>query len=194
MKPHFLLDVFELYGSQTLAGTGAGKAFLPILLQAASFPSQAIVAVDFRRTDLVTASFFRMSFKAFRDYARNQADFFPVHICKNKATLEEVEAYADDVGDVFLFAELDAKGELVKPHLVGTLDEKQVRTLRALEEIVESDAAGLFTKFPETPPLATSAAWSNRLASLAAKGLVSEKTVGRSKLFKPILKEIRHGV
>lgn len=194
MKPHYLLDISELYGSKTLAGTGAGKAFLPRLLQEASFPSQAIVAVDFRKTDLVTASFFRMSFKAFRDYARNQADFFPVYICKNKATLEEVEAYADDIGDAFLFAELDRNGEMVRPHLVGKLDEKQIRTLQALTEVGESDAAGLFTKYPETPPLSTSAAWSNRLASLASKGLITERAVGRSKLFKPILKEIRHGI
>lgn len=195
MKTTIVIDIHALYGSKTLAGTGAGKAFLPKLLeQSASFPSQALVAVDFRKTDLVTASFFRASFKAFRDHARGEADFFPVFICLEKSTLEEVAAYAEDVGDVFAFADLDGKNEFVRPFLVGRLDEKQDRALGLLAEMGESDAASLFLRFPETPPLSTSAAWSNRLAALSAKGLVAERSEGRSKLFKPIFKELRHGI
>lgn len=195
MNSPIVLDIHALYGSKTLAGTGAGKAFLPKLLeQSVSFPSQALVAVDFRKTDLVTASFFRSSFKAFRDHARGAADFFPVFICREKATLEEVTAYAEDVGDVFAFADLDGKNEFVRPFLIGKLEDKQERALRSLGEVGESDAASLFLKFPETPPLSTSAAWSNRLAALSTKGLLAERTEGRSKFFKPIFKELRHGI
>lgn len=194
-KDPTVLDIKALYGAKTLAGTGAGKAFLSKLLVATSkCPRQTLVAFDLRKADLVTASFFRASFKAFRDFARSEADLFPIHICRNEATLEEVAAYADDVGDVFLFADLTEHHEIVDPFLVGRLDDKQERALRALAEVGEADAAALFSKYPEHPPLATSAAWSNRLAALASKGLVIERIEGRSKYFRPIREGIRYGL
>lgn len=195
MKPDWIFDVAALYGAKTLAGTGAGKAFLPKLIEAtASASQQALVAVDLRKTDLVTASFFRASFKALRDYGRNHADFLLVHICRDKASIEEVTAYAQDVADTFLFADLDGNGDVVRPFLVGVLEDKQKRTLKALAEIGEADAATLFQRFPENPPLSTSAAWSNRLAALSQKGLVYERVDGRSKYYRPISTDIVHGL
>jgi len=195
MKPTIVIDVQALFGSKTLAGTGAGKAFLPRLIeQCASVPAQGLAAMDMRKTDLVTASFFRSSFKALRDYGRNQADFYVVHLCRDKATLEEVTAYADDVSDAFLFGDIDGHGEIVRPSLVGALEDKQQRALDAVNELGEADAATLFARYPEDPPLSTSAAWSNRLAALSQKGLVCERIEGRSKFYRPIFKEIRHGV
>ncbi|MBG9388377.1 hypothetical protein [Caenimonas aquaedulcis] len=195
MNPATVIDVQVLYGSKTLAGTGAGKAFLPKLIeQCASVPAQALAAVDLRKTDLVTASFFRSSFKALRDYGRNQADFYVVHLCRDKATIEEVAAYAGDVSDAFLFGDIDGHGEIVRPFLVGALDDKQRRALDAITELGEADASTLFSRYPENPPLSTSAAWSNRLAALSQKGLICERVDGRSKFYRPIFKEIRHGV
>lgn len=195
MKSDLILDVHAMYGAKTLAGTGAGKTFLPKLIEAsASVAAQGVIAIDLRKTDLVTASFFRASFKAFRDYGRKHEDFFVVHICTDKASIEEVTAYAQDVGDAFLFADLDENANVVRPFLVGVLDQKQERTLNALAEIGEADAPTLFSSFPEDPPLSTSAAWSNRLAALSQKGLVRERIEGRSKFYWPILKGIQYGL
>jgi hypothetical protein len=195
MKPDLTLDMHALYGAKTLAGTGAGRALFPRLLEAsAALPPQATLALDFRKTDLVTASFFRASFKTLRDHGRKNADFFVIHICLDRASIEEVAAYANDVADAFLFADLDQHGEFVRPFLVGALEEKQKRTLNALVEIGEADASTLFTRYPEEPPLSTSAAWSNRLAALSQKGLVTERVEGRSKYYRPIFRDIRHGL
>jgi hypothetical protein len=195
MKPDLILDVYAMYGAKTLAGTGAGKAFLPKLIEVStSVASQGVIAVDLRKTDLVTASFFRASFKAFRDYGRNHEDFLVIHVCRDKASIEEVTAYANDVADAFLFADLDEGGDVVRPFLVGVLEEKQKRALNALTEIGEADASTLFSRYPEDPPLSTSAAWSNRLAALSQKGLVRERIEGRSKYYWPIFKDIRYGL
>lgn len=194
MKPFLVLDAAALFGSKTLAGTVSGKALLPKILEAASsmLPG-SILAIDFRKTDLVTASFFRACFKAVRDYARRQADFFVVFVCRERTTIEEVEAYANDVGDAFVFADLDAKGDLAKPFLVGALESKQLATFFALTEVGEADAPTLLRKFPD-PSVNSSNAWSNRLAALSDKGLISERSEGRSKIYRLIFKEIRLGL
>ena len=195
IPPLFIVDIHALYGGKTLAGTGAGKSFFAKLLEATGELNQGtIVGFDLRKTDLVTASFFRVSFKAFRDHARSSTGVYPVHICTNGPTLEEVKAYADDVRDAFIFGDLDDKHELRTPFIVGPLEEKQARTLMYLEDMGEADAATMYTRHPEVPPLTSSAAWSNRLASLANKGLVVERSEGRSKIYRPIAKGIRYGL
>ena len=194
MKSAHILDVAAIYGSKTLAGTVAGKAFFPKLLEvAADMPVGAVLAIDFRKTDLVTASFFRSSFKPLRDYARRQADFYLVYVCRERATIEEVQAYAEDVADAFLFADIDATGEFAHPFLVGTIESKQLAALVALGELGEADAPTLLKKFPD-PSVSSSNAWNNRLAALSEKGLVIERVEGRSKVYRPILKEIRLGL
>jgi hypothetical protein len=193
--PFSIVDIHALYGGKTLAGTGAGKSFFAKLLEATGDLNQGtIVGFDLRKTDLVTASFFRVSFKAFRDHARSTTGVYPVHICTSGPTLEEVKAYADDVRDAFIFGDLDDRSELRAPFIIGPMEEKQARTLMYLEDLGEADAATMYTRYPEVPPLTSSAAWSNRLASLANKGLVVERSEGRSKIYRPIAKGIRYGL
>jgi hypothetical protein len=188
------IKISQTYSDRILAGNSAGKAYLPILLQAANEVQRGdIVLLDFSNLDLVTASFFRESFKVFRDHARQTMGAYPIFVCESKATIEEVTALAEDTGDVFIFSKKTPLSALEGVFLIGGLEEKQEHALRSLLTLGEADAKTLYDRFPETPPLTSSAAWSNRLAKLSEKGIVTESMRGKSKVFSPIAKEITYG-
>lgn len=194
IKPDLAVPIASRYGQPMLAGSKNGEAFFPKLLsETAGRAAGSVVAFDFSGIELVTASFFRTAFRAFRDYARKIAELYPVFVNANEQTLEEITPFAEDVGDVFIFAKLTKNGEIQSAILVGRLDEKQARTLNALADLGgESDAGTLLERFPETPSI-SAAAWSNRLAALAGKGLVLERLEGRIKKYKLITKDLRYG-
>ena len=172
MKPTLRIELKSLYGQSVLSGSKNGEAFLPKLLDAAKHqPADAAVALDFGKLELVTASFFRAAFRPFRDYARNGVGFYPLFANANRDTLDEIRHFAEDVGDAFLFGTLTKEGEIKETFVVGTLDDKQAKTLAALLRLGEADAGQLFKEYPD-PDVSSSAAWSNRLAALAAKGFL----------------------
>ena len=193
MKPTIVLDIRTLYGAATLAGATSGQAFFSKLVDAVNgVQRDALVALDFAKVDIVTASFFRSAFRAFRDYARSTAAIYPVLVNANVATKEEIHFFAEGSGDGFLLATLGKDGELTSAHILGRLDPKQSMALRALVELGEADAGELRTAYAEDPPI-SSAAWSSRLAVLLAKGFVTERLVGRTKRFRPILEGMTDG-
>lgn len=193
MKPTSVINIHSLYGEATLAGATSGQAFLPKLIDATTeIPRDALVALNFAKVDIVTASFFRSAFRAFRDYARSTALIYPVFTNVNTASREEISFFAEGSGDAFLLASLAKDGELGAPRVLGRLDPKQAHTLQAVVQLGEADAGQLRAAYPEQPPV-SSAAWSNRLAVLAARGFIVETLVGRSKRFKPILKGLSYG-
>lgn len=193
MKPDIVLDIKELYGQPILAGAGNGQEFLSILIGRLPNDRQSIlVALDLRRVDIVTASFFRTAFRALRDYVRSMSVGSLVFMNANNTTREEIELYADSTNDVFILAAFDKQGEIETPRLAGRIDDKQARALQALLDYGEAHAAELCTNMPEVPPVSPSA-WNNRLTALAAKGIVIERSEGRLKKYRPILGGIRYG-
>lgn len=193
MKPALLVDIKSLYGQAVLSGSKNGEAFLPKLLDAAKHqPQDVVVALDFGKLELVTASFFRTAFRAFRDYARNGASIYPMCANANEDTLEEIRHFADDVGDAFLFGSLDKGGAITEAFVVGRLEDKQAKTLSTLIELGEADAGQLYKEHPD-PNVSSSAAWSNRLAALAAKGFLVERLEGRVKRYQTIHKNLSYG-
>ena len=193
MKPTKIIGIRALSNEETLAGAGSGQAFFSKLADAVKdVPRDSVVALNFAKVDIVTASFFRSAFRAFRDYARAELRIYPVFTNVNVATREEIGFFAEGSGDVFVLATLGKDGQLKSPLALGRLDEKQSRALRAIANLGEADAGQLREAFPETP-VVSSAAWSNRLAVLSAKGLVMERLEGRAKKFKPIIEGLTHG-
>lgn len=193
MKPSLIINIRDLYGEPTLAGSINGASFFPKMLEAtAHTPRNSVVALDLKRVSLVTASFFRTAFKAFRDHAHSMASIYPVIANANAAILEEATFFVESAGDALVFATLTKTERLVSPFVLGKLDAKQEKTLTALVELGEADARQLLENYPEKPPI-SSAAWSNRLASLAAKGIVVERLEGRIKKYRPIIEGITHG-
>lgn len=193
MKPDLVVKIRDLYGESMLAGSINGGSFFPKLLRAtARAPRNSIVVFDLTKISLVTASFFRAAFKAFRDHARTATSVYPVIANANAATQEEAAFFVESSGDVLVLATLTKSGNLVSPFILGRLDDKQKKTLSALVERGEADAGQLLDNYPETPPV-SAAAWSNRLASLAAKGIVVERLEGRMKKYRPIIEGIAYG-
>ena len=193
MKPTLVIKIRDLYGEATLAGSASGQAFLSKLIDATKdLPFNAVVALNFTRVDVVTASFFRSAFRTLRDYARSTAMFFPVFANMNAATRDEISFFADGSGDVFVLGTLTKDGILKSTFVQGKLDAKQSETLKALVELGEADAGQLRDTYPEDPEV-SSAAWSNRLAALAVKGVVMERLVGRTKKYRPIVEDLTYG-
>lgn len=193
MKPKFIVNIHELYGEKTLAGSiGGGSFFLKLLEATSSIPRDSIVVFDLSKIELVTASFFRAAFKAFREHVRTMTSLYPILANANKATLEEAEFFTESAADILVFATLTKSGELISPFVLGKLDAKQAETLSALAKLKEADAGQLLETYPEKPAV-SSAAWSNRLATLAAKGIVMERVEGRVKKYRPILEGIAYG-
>jgi hypothetical protein len=156
-------------------------------------PEGSIVAIDFSKIELVTASFFRTSFKAFRDHCRSATNLYPVFVNSKSATLEEVQFLTDSSNDAFVFATLSPNGELSAPHVLGRLDAKQDFALASVVELGEADAGELLEKFPEDPQPKSSTTWSNRLSTLVDKGILMERLEGRIKKFRPVIKGLTHG-
>lgn len=193
MKPNLIVEVRHLYGKATLAGSINGASFFPKMLEATAGVSRdSVVVFDLKRVDLVTASFFRAAFMAYRDHVRSAVSLYPVIANANAATKEEAAFFVESANDAFVFATLTKSGELAAPVVLGKLDDKQEKTLSALVKLKEADARQLLEKYPEIPPV-SSAAWSNRLASLAGKGIVVERLEGRTKKYRPIIEGIVHG-
>lgn len=193
MKPTRILEIRDLFGAGPLAGAASGQAFFSTLVDATSDLSRdAVVALNFGKVDIVTASFFRSAFRAFRDYARSELRLYPVFANANAATREEIAFFAEGSNDAFVLATLGKDGQLQAPFLLGQLDEKQAMALQALAALGEADAGELREAYPETPTV-SSAAWSNRLAVLAAKGFIVERLVGRTKRFRPIIQGLVYG-
>ena len=193
MKPTAILEIRDLYGEALLAGSGSGQAFFSKLVDATKdLPRDAVIALNFTKVEVVTASFFRSAFRAFRDYARSTPMFFPVFANTNATTREEIAFFAEGSGDAFIFGTLTKAGDLKSSFVLGNLDAKQSKALKVLVELGEADAGQLRETYPEDPEV-SSAAWSNRLAVLAAKGFAIERMVGRSKKYRPIIEELTYG-
>lgn len=193
MKPTAILEIRDLYGDTLLAGSASGKAFFSKLVEATQdLPRDAVIALNFSKIDVVTASFFREAFRAFRDYARSTPMIFPIFTNTNAATREEIAFFAEGSGDAFAFGTLTKAGDFKTSFILGKLDSKQSKALMVVVELGEADAGQLLKTYPEVPEV-SSAAWSNRLAALAAKGFVIERLVGRTKKYRPITEELTYG-
>jgi hypothetical protein len=190
------INILSLCNKDILAGSVAGtEVFTKLVIATNEVPAGSIVPVDLCGIQLVTASFFRTAFKAFRDYARQSANIYPIFCEANDSSLDEITPYADASNDVFVFAERlpDPGTEISSLLLIGKLDDKQNKALVALTELGSADASTLFERYPEVPPVASSAAWSNRLAKLNEKGIIPEKSVGRTKIYSTFAKEYLYG-
>ncbi len=69
---------------------------------------------------------------------------------------------------------------------LGELDPKQRLTFDLVHERGETDAGALMRDFGESEGVKHTTAWNNRLASLAALGLIIEQSQGRSKRYRPL--------
>ncbi|MDX1170674.1 DUF4325 domain-containing protein [Sinorhizobium medicae] len=182
------ISIFDLAGGKSiLTGSLAGRKVLSDLIAAAQpGASGKIVFLDFTGVEVATSSFLRECVIGFRDFARtSQANLYPVVANAGPSVIEELDFFARQRGDVFWTCIRDLGGTLADVKLVGELEPVLHATFEHVKRLGEATAPQLAALSEDEGIKPT--AWNNRLASLAAKGLVVERRVGKTKNFAPLL-------
>lgn len=180
--------IFELAGQKSiLTGSLAGRKVLSDLIAGIHPVAEAeIVYLDFAGIDVATSSFLRECVVGFRDFARNAAtNLYPVIANASAAVTEELEFFAKQRADVFWSCKCDAEGNLSNISLVGELEPVLRVTFDHIKRLGAASAPQLAASGEDESIKPT--AWNNRLSSLAAKGLVVERRIGKTKSFTPLL-------
>lgn len=183
------IDLQNLCGSPVLAGALSGRTALNRLLEeTAGEPARPEpVFLDFSGIDVATASFLRESVLAFRDIVRGRRSaFYPVVANANEVVRDELMELLRPRGDVLMTCTLTDDGTVLDAAPLGDLDPKQGLTFDLVRQHGETDAGALMRDYGESEGLKHTTAWNNRLAALAARGLIIEQSYGRAKRYRPI--------
>jgi hypothetical protein len=186
------VDIRAIGQNNVLAGALSGKAALSRLVEATTEepPKPEPVFLDFSNVEVATASYLRESVLAFRDLVRGRRSaLYPVIANPNQAIRDELAELMRSRGDVLMTCTLDAQGVVSNTMLVGTLDPKQQITFNLVREHGETDASELMRAYGESEGLKHTTAWNNRLAALAARGLLMELSQGRAKRYRSIVED-----
>jgi hypothetical protein len=186
------IDVKEIAQTDIIAGKLKGKMVLAQLIQETDHQSSTEpLYLDFQSIELATSSFFREAILGFRDYCITQnLNLVPIVANANQQTLDEFLVVLENKGDAIVVCDL-YNGQVSNPRIIGVLEEKQAITLEAVIQAKEIDAVSLEERFRAVERIGATS-WNNRLASLAAKGILIERKKGRLKLYRPIL-EVKYG-
>jgi hypothetical protein len=179
-------------GEDVIAGASAGAQALSKLIEAVSEEYEiVVVVVDFKGVAVATASFLREAVLGFRDYCRNsRPNLYPVLANVGVKVREELDGLLQLKGDAVVVCDLNGGGHVKSAAIVGKLDPKQRITLAAVLKARRADASSLAAHDRE---LKNPTAWNNRLASLAAKGILRETQTGRSKTYEPVVEALSYG-
>ena len=183
------IDLQELCGNSVLAGALGGRTALNRLLaeSTAEPAGPEPVFLDFLGIEVATASFLRESVLAFRDIIRGRhSQFYPVVANANEVVRDELMEILRPRGDVLMTCILAEDGSVRDAAPLGELDPKQRLTFDLVRKHGETDAGALMRDYGESEKLKHTTAWNNRLASLAARGLVVEQRYGRAKRYRPL--------
>lgn len=183
------ISLKEICSSAVLAGALNGKAALNrLLLATASEPDKPEpIFLDFSNVEVATASFLRESVLAFRNIVRRRRSrFYPVIANLSETVRDEMMELLGPRGDVLMVCTLGDGESVAQSELLGELDPKRRMTFKLVREFGETDAAELMRTYGESEGLKHATAWNNRLASLAALGLIVELSEGRAKRYRPL--------
>jgi hypothetical protein len=183
------IEMRQVGGGNVLAGAVNGKVALGRLLDLVTEEPEAaeLLFLDFRDVDVATASYLRESVVAFRNVIRGgDSLYYPVIANPNESIRDELLELARARGDVFMTCKLGRGGKVEGTALVGDLEAKQRQTFDLVERHGETDAGELMRRYGEREKTRHTTAWNNRLAALAALGLIVEQREGRLKRYRPL--------
>jgi hypothetical protein len=165
----------------------SGRKVLTALIAGTPSPEYPTHAfLDFSGVEVATSSFLREAAIGFRDYARLfLINIYPVAANLAPAVLEELEFFLRARNDVFWVCDLHANESVSAARVIGDLDPVQRATFDTVRDLKVITAPELAARFPDQSIGPT--AWNNRLSGLAAKGLLVERKVGKTKSFSPLL-------
>ncbi|MER9901127.1 hypothetical protein [Mesorhizobium sp. M0130] len=170
-----------------LAGALNGKlAFARMIQSIDGNPETASpLFLDFRDVQVATASYLRESVFSLKSYLRLiDSKLYAVAANLNESVYDEFQMVADAKNDAIISCHLSDGGQISDVVLVGKLDPKQQITFDLVNRLRKADANTLKERFGETEK---TTAWNNRLAGLAARGLIREFSKGRAKYYRPVV-------
>lgn len=182
------LSIFYLGGERgVLAGAIPGRNLLATLIQNVRPTTEPTpLFLKFDGVEVATSSFLREAVLGVRDYCRNlDTNLYPVIANANDYIIEELKIILEDRGDAIISCNLDDRG-VTLASVIGVLEEKQELTLDAVKRLKRADASALMKKFGQHENIKVTG-WNNRLAALAAKGILMEVRKGRTKFYQPVL-------
>lgn len=186
------IDLLELCGTPVLAGALSGRTTLNRLLDATASEANTPepVFLDFSGIEVATASFLRESVLAFRDIVRGRrSHYYPIVANASEVVQDELIELLKPRGGVLMTCALTDAGVVNGSTLLGELDPKQRMTFELVCERGETDAGALMREYGESEGVKHTTAWNNRLASLAALGLIVELSQGRAKRYRPLFEK-----
>ena len=174
----------------TLAGSAMGRQMLASLISETVPVTKPTVAfLDFAGIDLATGSFLREAVLGFRDFSRNAiGTLYPVLANANGTIEEELSIYLKDRNDAIWACALSGDNKVTNPRLLGQLDTAHRTTLQLIMDYHRISAPELARRRPDEGVGVT--AWNNRLATLAAKGIVMEFKEGKTKAFTAVMEDV----
>lgn len=183
------IDLEALGGGAVLAGALHGRRVLNELLSATATEPAAPepVFLDFGKVEVATASFLRESVVAFREHVRGRrSTLYPVIANVNDDIRDELLELAKSRGEALLVCTLADDNGVERTTLLGELNPKQKVTFDLVGNHSETDASELMRAYGEREGVSQTTAWNNRLAALAALGLIIEVSQGRNKRYRPL--------
>jgi hypothetical protein len=178
----------DMGGTEVAAGAQAGRRVFAALLAGAPRESApGPMFLDLAGIEAATSSFLREAVFAFRDYCRHALDnTYPVVANATEVVAEEIAFYAKSQSDAIWSCELSEGEGIAAVRLIGreNLDLGQQEALKWVEQLPDATAPLMAQASEQTIGVT---AWNNRLASLAAKGIIMEQRRGKTKIFRPVL-------
>lgn len=147
-----------------------------------------VLALDFSGVTLLTASAVRTGVLPLQDAQLSNGKCL-VLTNVNDAGLDEVQLAAEASKTALPCARLQ-DGRLDQCVVLGSLDPKLKETLLHVLALEVADAKAVKERSGE-PAVVT--VWNNRLVALHQMGLLTERRVGRTKFYEPIVKGMRYG-
>lgn len=176
-----------------LAGALNGKVAFARMIQGINgCPETATpLFLDFRDVQVATASYLRESVFSLKSYLRmTDSRYYAVAANVNESVHDELLMVAHAKNDAIISCHLSETDQVSDIFLVGQLDPKQQITFDLVNKLSEADANTLKERYGDTEK---TTAWNNRLAGLAARGLIREFSKGRAKYYRPVLEAGDYG-
>jgi hypothetical protein len=181
------MNIAELAGGEILAGSLNGRKALVELLSHTAEPAEPEACfLDFQDVTVATASFLRDSVLEFRRAVRGKrSTLYPVVANATDEILDDLALVLRFRNDAMLACDLTPSNKTSNVRVIGLLEAVQRETFNLVAKHGEVDAR--FLTHDRKSALVAPTAWSNRLAALVAKGLIIERSRGRSKSYKPVI-------
>lgn len=184
------IPVSEIARSTDLAGAADGAAWFQAARPRIDAAAPGLYAIDFAGVRIATVSWLREGVLALCRYAasmRPELRFVATTLAP--LVREELEVALDATGAILIAAEIEPNSRPTRPIVLGRLDAALRDTLQAVDGKPEFDATFVSRAIPGVGASAAN----NRLAALEAKGILLSERRGRSRLYRPLLENLRYG-